>query len=78
MRAYIIRRVLTLIPILIGISLSIFLIMQLIPGDVVSGMLGIEANPELRANLEKKLGLDRPLHEQYLSWIGKAIKGDFG
>lgn len=78
MRAYVIRRILMLIPILIGISLCIFLIMQLIPGDVISGMLGIEENPELRANLEKKLGLDKPVHIQYLNWISKAARGDFG
>lgn len=78
MRDYIIRRLLGLIPILIGISLAIFIIMQLIPGDVVSGILGIEQTPELRAMWEKKLGLDRPLVEQYLSWIGRAITGDFG
>ena len=78
MRDYIIRRLLGLIPILLGISIAIFLVMQLIPGDVVSGILGIEQTPELRAMWEKKLGLDRPLVEQYFSWIGKAITGDFG
>ena len=78
MRDYIIRRLLGLIPILLGISIAIFLVMQLIPGDVVSGILGIEQTPELRAMWEKKLGLDRPLVEQYFSWIGKAVTGDFG
>ena len=78
MRDYIIRRLLGLIPILLGISIAIFLVMQLIPGDVVSGILGIEQTPELRAMWEKKLGLDRPLDEQYFSWIGKAVTGDFG
>lgn len=78
MRDYIIRRLLGLIPILIGISIAIFVVMQLIPGDVVSGILGIEQTPELRAMWEKKLGLDKPLLQQYLSWIGKAVTGDFG
>ncbi len=78
MRDYILRRLLMLIPVLIGISLCIFIIMQLIPGDVVSGMLGIEATPELRAMWEKRLGLDQPLYMQYLTWIGNAVKGDFG
>ncbi len=54
MKAYISRKLLMLIPILIGVSYVFFLIMQLIPGDVVSGILGIEENPELRAQLEKK------------------------
>ncbi|MGI5997510.1 MAG: ABC transporter permease [Lutispora sp.] len=78
MRAYIIRRLMLLIPILLGISLMIFLIMQFIPGDVISGMLGIEETPELRAQLEKKLGLDQPLYKQYINWISKAVRGDFG
>ncbi len=78
MRDYILRRLLMLIPVLVGISLCIFIILQLVPGDVVSGMLGIEATPELRAMWEKRLGLDQPLHMQYLSWIGKAVQGDFG
>ncbi len=78
MKNYIIRRVLMLIPILLGISIAIFLIMQLIPGDVVSGILGIEETPELRAMWEKKLGLDQPLLTQYVNWIGGVIRGDFG
>ena len=78
MRDYVIRRLLTLIPILVGISICIFVIMQLIPGDVVSGILGIEETPELRAMWEAKLGLDKSPVEQYFSWIGKAVCGDFG
>lgn len=78
MKSYIIRRLLALIPVLIGISLCIFLILQLIPGDVVSGLLGIEENPELRAKLEKKFGLDQPLHKQYWNWVSNVLKGDFG
>lgn len=78
MRAYVTRKMLMLIPILIGVSLCIFLIMQLIPGDVISGMLGIEENPELRAQLEKRFGLDQPLYKQYWNWISNVVKGDFG
>lgn len=78
MKHYIIRRLLLLVPILLGISLAIFCIMQLIDGDVISGMLGIEETPELRQMWEKKLGLDKPLHLQYLHWIGRAVRGDFG
>jgi len=78
MRSYIIRRILMLIPVLIGISLCIFFIMQLIPGDVITGILGIEENPELRAQLERKFGLDQPLYMQYLNWVANILKGDFG
>lgn len=78
MREYILRRLLTLIPVLIGISLCVFFIMQLVPGDVVSGILGIEQTPELRVTWEKKLGLDQPPAIQYLRWMGNVLRGDFG
>lgn len=78
MRDYILRRLLMLIPVLLGISLSVFLIMQLVPGDVVSGILGIEQTPELRVMWEKKLGLDQPVHMQYLNWMGNVLRGNFG
>jgi peptide/nickel transport system permease protein len=52
--------------------------MQLVPGDVVSGILSIEQTPELRAMWEVKLGLDRPVLIQYLSWMGNVLRGDFG
>lgn len=78
MRDYILRRLLMLVPVLLGISLSVFLIMQLVPGDVVSGILGIEQTPELRVMWEKKLGLDQPVHIQYLHWMGNVLRGDFG
>lgn len=78
MRDYILRRLLMLIPVLLGISLSVFLIMQLVPGDVVSGILGIEQTPELRVMWEKKLGLDQPVHMQYLHWMGNVLRGNFG
>ena len=78
MRDYILRRLLMLIPVLLGISLSVFLIMQLVPGDVVRGILGIEQTPELRVMWEKKLGLDQPVHMQYLNWMGNVLRGNFG
>ena len=78
MKNYVIRRVLQLIPVLLGISILIFAVMKMIPGDVISGILGIEATPELRAQLAAKYGLDRPYIVQYLDWIGGVLRGDFG
>ena len=78
MRAYLIRRLLLFIPVLIGISLAVFLLMHLIPGDVVDGLLGIEATDELREQLTKQFGLDLPWYKQYLNWMSGVIKGDFG
>jgi peptide/nickel transport system permease protein len=78
MRDYIIRRLLLLVPVLFGISLCVFFIMRLVPGDVVSGILGIEQTPELRVMWERKLGLDRPPVVQYLFWLGNVLRGNFG
>lgn len=78
MKQYTIRRILQLIPVLLGISILIFAVMKMIPGDVISGILGVEAMPELRAQLAAKYGLDRPYIVQYLDWIGGVLRGDFG
>ena len=78
MKTYVIRRILQLIPVLFGISVLIFLVMKLIPGDVISGILGVDATPELREQLAALYGLDRPYVVQYLDWIGGVLHGDFG
>lgn len=78
MRNYIIRRIIQLLPVLFGISVLIFAVMKMIPGDVISGILGIEATEELRHQLEVKFGLDRPYIVQYLDWISGVFIGDFG
>lgn len=78
MQAYIIRRLLLFIPVMIGISLAVFLLMHLIPGDVVDSMLGVEATDELREQLTKQFGLDLPWYQQYWNWMSGVLKGDFG
>lgn len=78
MKEYVIRRLLQVIPVLLGLSILIFAIMKMIPGDVISGILGIEATPELRAQLAAKYGLDKPYTEQYFNWISGVFRGDFG
>ncbi|MFG6114769.1 ABC transporter permease [Halobacillus sp. MO56] len=78
MLAYILRRLLMLIPVLFGISVFIFLIMKMIPGDVVSTILGTEATDEARRQLEKQFGLNLPIYQQYLQWMGGVLTGDFG
>ena len=78
MKTYVIRRLLQLIPVLFGISVLIFAVMKMIPGDVISGILGVDATPELREQLREIYGLDRPYVVQYLDWIGGVLRGDFG
>lgn len=80
MTRYLIRRVLLVVPVLFGVSVAVFLMLRLIPGDVVDLILGTEgaASPERMAQLRAMFGLDRPFHEQYLSWIGGLLTGDLG
>jgi len=75
---YILRRLLLAIPVLFGISLIVFLMMALIPGDPALAILGAYATPENVASLNAELGLDRPLPVQYLTWLGNLLTGDFG
>ena len=78
MRRYAIRRSLTIIPVLLGVSVLVFSFVHLIPGDPAVTMLGERATPQKVAEVRARLGLDRPIHEQYLLYIGKAIRGDLG
>ncbi|SNX75456.1 peptide/nickel transport system permease protein [Bacillus oleivorans] len=78
MYAYILRRLLMLIPVLFGISIFIFCTLRIIPGDVAQTILGTDATPEALAQLRKEFGLDLPLLEQYLNWMGGVLLGDFG
>lgn len=80
MTRYLIRRAILVVPVLFGVSVAVFLMLRLIPGDVVDVILGTEgaASPERMAQLRALFGLDRPFHEQYLSWIGGLLTGDLG
>jgi len=71
---------LSLIPTLFGVSLVVFLVIRMIPGDTVSAMIGTEAKlTEAQAQaLREYFGLDRPLPEQYVRWVLNALRGDFG
>ena len=77
---YFVRRLASLIPVLLGMSILIFGAMRLLPGDVVDLMAGMQATSsgEQRAALEKQYGLDRPLPVQYLDWLGRVARGDLG
>jgi peptide/nickel transport system permease protein len=80
MTRYVVRRVLQIVPVLFGVSVAVFLMLRLIPGDVVDSILGSEgtASPERTAQLRALFGLDRPYHEQYLAWVGGLLTGDLG
>lgn len=78
MLRYIVRRVLFMLLTLLASSLVIFVVTQLLPGDVATMMLGRFATPEALARLRAELGLDRPVHIQYLDWLTRFITGDWG
>jgi len=78
MLSYIIRRILSLIPVLIGVSIIVFLFIHMIPGDPVLAILGERASVENVERARHELGLDRPLWEQYFLYIGKIFHGDLG
>src|ERR1700691_3989891 len=77
MLAYALRRLLIIVPVLVGISVIVFLVISLIPGDPAHAILGTFATPENVKELNAALGLDKPLPEQYLIWISHVLTGDF-
>ena len=78
MAAYIVKRILSAIPVLLGISIIVFLIMAMIPGDPATAILGSYATPENVEKLNRDLGLDKPLIQRYFIWLTNLLQGDFG
>lgn len=78
MHKYLLKRLLSLIPVLFVVSLAIFLLIHLVPGDPAAAILGEEASPEQIAALRETLGFNDPLPVQYLHWIGGLFRGDWG
>jgi ABC-type dipeptide/oligopeptide/nickel transport system permease component len=73
------ERLLQLLPVLLGVSLIVFVMMTLTPGDPVQIMIGDQAvTAEQEAALRRDLGLDRPIHERFVLFLGNAVQGDFG
>lgn len=78
MKSYIIKRLILTVPVLLGISVIVFFIMALIPGDPALAILGSYATPENVDKLRQEFGLDKPLVEQYFIWLTNLLQGDFG
>ena len=72
------RRVLATAPILLGVSIVAFLLMRLVPGDIIVTLLGPYATEETAAQLRAHYGLDLPIWEQYWNWLVNVVTGDFG
>jgi len=77
-QSFLLWRIFSLVPILFGTSVVVFLLVRLIPGDPATALLGMEATPEAIAALRERLALDEPIVVQYLTWIGNIFTGDFG
>jgi peptide/nickel transport system permease protein len=77
---YVFQRVLIMVPMLVGLSLFVFVLIHLAPGDPTVFYLppGESVNPDVRLRVMVRLGLDQPLHIQYLRWLTSALQGDFG
>lgn len=78
MKKYIINRILSIIPILFIVSVVVFSLIHLTPGDPAAAMLGAEATQEDIHALRETLGLNEPLTIQYVKWVGNILQGDFG
>ena len=78
MHVYVLKRILAVVPVLLGLTVIVFAIMALIPGDPAIAILGSYATPENVARLNRDLGLDKPLVQQYVIWLENLLRGDFG
>ena len=75
---FLIKRLVYVIPTIFLVTVLVFSILQLIPGDVVDTLMGDETDMKVRDDLIKELGLDKPLYIQYLTWLSKLLQGDLG
>ena len=78
MFSFLCKRILFLIATLLLVSMMIFIVLQVIPGDPAQLILGIQATPETLRELRHKMGLDQPLTVQYWNWLSALVRGDFG
>lgn len=78
MRQYITRRLIQMIPILIGVSILLFCILQMAPGDILSANINPHMTAEIKEELRHQMHLDQPTYVQYFYWIKGVLKGDFG
>ena len=80
MLAYIIRRLIYLIPVLFVLTVVVFAFVQMLPGDIIDVMMGEEdiEDPEVRIALEREFGLNEPIYVQYGKWISRVLQGDLG
>ena len=74
----ILRRLLATVPVLVLVTLGVFLLIHLVPGDPVEAMLGESQDAVAKETLRRELGFDQPLYVQYVTWMGHVVQGDLG
>ena len=78
MFAYLLRRLFGVVPVLVLVAVTTFLLVHLVPGDPAMVMLGSDATPQQLQALKTQMGLDRSLAEQFVLWLGQALRGNLG
>ena len=78
MAQFIARRLISLIPVMLGVSIVVFALIRMIPGDPVIVMLGERARPADIERVREEMGFNRPIYVQYLEWMGRVVRGDLG
>ena len=78
MWAFTLRRLLYAVPVLFGVSMLVFVLIHLAPGDVVDILVPPEVPKEIADSLRRRFQLDQPIYLQYLAWLGRFLVGDFG
>lgn len=74
----VLKRILISIPVLVGVVLIIFIMLRIVPGNPAVTMMGEHVNPAIIEKLSREMGLDQPMHVQFLKYVGNALRGDFG
>jgi peptide/nickel transport system permease protein len=78
MLGHIARKIIAVIPVLFLVSIILFIIISLLPGDAAMGVIGENVNQEDLSRVRTELGLDKPIYERYADWLGKVLQGDLG
>src|SRR5437879_13459227 len=78
MTTYVLRRLVLMVPVAFLVTVGVFMLIHLTPGDPALIVLGEDRSPQAIAQIHQELGLDRPLYTQYFIWLGRVVHGDWG
>src|SRR5438093_4268379 len=78
MARLVLHRVAAIVPVLLLVTAGVFALLHLTPGDPIDAMMAESVDASAKASLRQELGLDRPIHVQYATWMGRLLRGDLG